>query len=461
MPTYAAVANGQRYIFAGLKDLLAAASAEKTGDQLAGIAARNQAHRVAARYALADLPLREFLDHALIPYETDEVTRLIIDGHDEQAFAPVSSLSVGGFRDWLLSDGVDADALAAVAPGITPEMAAAVSKVMRNQDLMAVSRKCEVITGFRTTMGQRGTLSSRLQPNHPVDDLSGILAATVDGLLLGCGDAVIGVNPATDSVAIGADILRMLDDLRQAYDIPVQTCVLSHITTGIELVRIGAPVDLIFQSIGGTQDTNSGFGVDLNLLFEAHDAAKGLSRGTVGNNVMYLETGQGSSLSSGSHHHVDQQTLEARAYGLARRLDPLLVNNVVGFIGPEYIDGAPQLVRAGLEDHFCGKLLGIPMGTDVCYTNHAAIDQNDCEVLATLLVAAGVNFVIAVAGGDDVMLGYQSLSFHDVLYLQRLFGVGPAPEFAAWLARAGLAEAGQDRLPSGMGDHMLQRIAGR
>ena len=444
MPTYAAVLAGQRHIFDGIAHLMATASAPKTGDTLAGIAARSLEQRVAARHALADLPLREFLRETTVPYEADGITRLMLDRHDANAFHPIASLTVGQFRDWLLSDATDSAVLACAARGITAEMAAAVSKIMRNQDLIAVARKCQVTTAFRTTLGLPGTLASRLQPNHPTDDLTGILASTIDGLLMASGDAVIGINPASDNIRICGDLLRMLDDLRLRYAIPIQTCVLSHITTTLELIERRAPVDLVFQSIGGTEATNTAFGVTVDLLTEAHDAARALGRGSIGQNVMYLETGQGSSLSSGAHHGVDQQTLEARAYGLARMYDPLLINNVVGFIGPEYIDGSSQIIRAGLEDHFCGKLLGLPMGTDVCYTNHASIDQDDIEVLAMLLGVAGVTFVIAMPGGDDVMLGYQSLSFHSLLGLRCALGLRPAPEFDGWLRAHGLVQDGAD-----------------
>jgi ethanolamine ammonia-lyase large subunit len=444
MPIYAAAIGSERFTFSGLAPLLASASASKTGDALAGLGAESSRHRAAARYALADVPLRAFLSESVVPYEDDDVTQLIIDGHDAHAFAPVSALTVGDFRDWLLSEGATADVLGRLASGLTPEMVAAVSKLMRNQDLIAVARKCVVTSAFRNTLGRPGTLATRLQPNHPTDDLDGILAATLDGLMMASGDAVIGVNPATDSLSICHDLLSMLDDLRQAYRIPVQACVLTHITTSLRLIEHGAPIDLVFQSVAGTQGANGSFGIQLAMLEEARIAAEGLGRGTVGSNVMYFETGQGSALSSGTHHGVDQQTLEARAYGVARAYRPLLVNNVVGFIGPEYINGADQLVRAGLEDHFCGKLLGLPMGTDVCYTNHAAIDQNDIEVLATLLGVAGVTFLIAVPGADDVMLNYQSLSFHDILYLRSVLGLRPTPEFEAWLREMGIVGDGPD-----------------
>ncbi|MEK9968795.1 MAG: ethanolamine ammonia-lyase subunit EutB [Ferrovibrio sp.] len=446
MSGFAATLNGTRQSFADLRTLLACASPLRSGDQLAGIAAETDERRVAAKLALADLPLKHFLSDALVPYEQDEVTRLILDSHDAVAFAPVSHLTVGEFRDWLLSYQADSAALAKLAPGLTPEMVAAVSKLMRNQDLIAVAAKCRVITAFRTTLGLPGRLGSRLQPNHPTDDAEGIAAAMLDGLLFGIGDAVIGINPATDSVPDGIRLLEMLDAIRTRFDIPTQGCVLAHVTTTLQMMQRGAPVDLVFQSIAGTEAANTGFGVDLAILKEARDAALSLKRGTVGDNVMYFETGQGSALSANAHHGVDQQTLEVRAYAVARAFKPLLVNTVVGFIGPEYLFDAKQIIRAGLEDHCCGKLLGLPMGVDVCYTNHAEADQDDMDSLMTLLGTAGVNFLIAVPGADDVMLNYQSLSFHDVLGLRHLLKLRPAPEFEAWLGRMGmLDDAG--RLP--------------
>lgn len=427
---------------------MAKATPLRSGDQLSGCAAEHDAERAAAAWLLADLPLDAFLNDAVVPYETDEVTRLIIDGHDRSAFAPIAHLTVGGFRDWLLetvSGPCAAARLAALAPGLTPEMVAAVSKIMRNQDLIAVSAAVRVQSAFRTTIGAPGTLATRLQPNHPTDDPRGIAAAVLDGLLLGCGDAVIGVNPATDSPHAVADLLALLDSIRDRYAIPVQSCVLSHITTTIGLIEDGAPVDLVFQSVAGTEGANAAFGVDLALLREGNEAARSLRRGTVGDNVMYLETGQGSALSSGTHlgtggKPVDQQTLEARAYAVARELDPLLINTVVGFIGPEYLYDGKQIIRAGLEDHFCGTLLGLPMGVDVCYTNHAEADQNDMDSLLMLLAVAGVAFVITVPGADDVMLGYQSLSFHDVLVARATLGLRPAPEFERWLQSVGTVD---------------------
>ncbi|WP_328403501.1 ethanolamine ammonia-lyase subunit EutB [Nocardia sp. NBC_00403] len=443
------------YVFDGLVELLAKATPLRSGDELAGCAAGSDAERAAAQWALAEVPLQEFLNDPVVPYESDEVTRLIIDTHDRTAFQPISHLTVGGLRDWLLEVSARVGAavtLAAVAAGLTPEMVAAVSKIMRNQDLIAVARAVEVTKGFRTTIGLPGRLGTRLQPNHPTDDPRGIAAAVLDGLLLGCGDAVIGINPATDSPQATADLLHLLDEVRTRFDIPTQSCVLSHVTTTLGLIEAGAPVDLVFQSIAGTEGANAGFGVNISLLREANEAGRSLGRGTVGDNVMYLETGQGSALSAGAHlgaggKPVDQQTLETRAYAVARDLDPLLVNTVVGFIGPEYLYDGKQIIRAGLEDHFCGKLLGLPMGVDVCYTNHAEADQDDMDTLLTLLGAAGCAFVIAVPGADDVMLGYQSLSFHDALYARRVLGLRPAPEFEAWLDGLGMIDATGRVLP--------------
>jgi len=452
--------GGETYRFDSLKQLLAQASPLRSGDQLAGLAAGSARARVAARMALADLPLRHVLDHPLIPYETDEVTRLIFDSHDAIAFAPVASMTVGQFRDWLLSYEADGAALAALAPGLTPEMAAAVSKIMRNQDLIAVAAKVNVVTAFRSTIGLSGRLSSRLQPNHPTDDPAGIAASTFDGLLFGMGDAVIGVNPATDSVAACIALNQMLDDLRQRFDIPTQTCILAHVTTTLKAIEQGAPVDLVFQSIAGSEAANAGFGVSLSLLREAADAAASLERGTIGQNAMYFETGQGSALSSGTHYDIDQQTIETRAYGVARAFSPLLVNTVVGFIGPEYLYDAKQITRAGLEDHFCGKLLGLPMGVDVCYTNHAEADQDDMDDLMTLLAVAGVNFLISVPGSDDVMLSYQTLSYHDVLGLRHLLGRRPAPEFDAWLARMGMYDSERRLAPPSLGGEPIRRLLG-
>jgi ethanolamine ammonia-lyase large subunit len=437
--TFRQTVGGTTWVFEDLRDLLAKASPERSGDQLAGLAAASAEERVAARMALADTPLQAFLDAPLIPYETDEVTRLICDSHDGDAYAPIASMTVGDFREFLLSETTDNEVLAAIAPGITPEMAAAVSKLMRNQDLILAASKRRVVTAFRDTIGLPHTLCVRLQPNHPTDDPAGIMASVLDGLLLGSGDAVIGVNPATDSPAVIGDMVRRLADLISRFEIPTQSCVLTHVTSSLALIEAGAPVDLVFQSIAGTQAANASFGVNLRLLDEALEAARSLKRGTVGDNVMYFETGQGSALSAGAHHGLDQQTAEARAYAVARRYSPLLVNTVVGFIGPEYLYDGKQIIRAGLEDHFCGKLLGLPMGCDVCHTTHAEADQDDMDVLLTLLATAGVNFVMGVPGADDVMLNYQSTSFHDALYVRALLCLKRAPEFDAWLQRIGLA----------------------
>jgi ethanolamine ammonia-lyase large subunit len=437
---YSATIGTRRYAFPDLKSLLAKASPARSGDQLAGVAAESGEERVAAQFTLADLPLKAFLNEVVVPYEIDEITRLMIDTHDHAAFAPIAHLTVGGFRDWLLADATTSTVLAAVAPSVTSEMAAAVSKISRLQDLIVMAAKCSVTTAFRDTIGLPGRLSVRLQPNHPTDDPHGIAASILDGLLLGSGDAVIGINPATDSPERTHALLSMLDDIRAKLDIPTQSCVLAHVTTTLDLVRRGSPVDLVFQSIAGTEAANKSFGIDLALLAEARGAALSLRRGTVGDNVMYFETGQGSALSANAHHGVDQQTLEARAYGVARAFKPLLVNSVVGFIGPEYLFDGKQITRAGLEDHFCAKLMGVPMGVDVCYTNHAEADQDDMDGLLALLVAAGVNFVMGVPGADDIMLGYQSTSFHDALAMRELFGRRPAPEFEAWLARQGLTD---------------------
>ena len=451
---YAHSIGPRRYSFDDLRTLMARASPARSGDELAGVAARSSEERAAAQIALAALPLKTFLNDALVPYEDDEVTRLILDGHDALAFAPIAHLTVGDLRDWLLSDAVDGDTLRAAAPGLTPEMTAAVSKIMRNQDLILVARKCRVRTRFRDTIGLAGRLSTRLQPNHPTDDAAGIAASTLDGLLYGSGDAVIGINPATDNVAQVTRLLQMLDAVIQRYEIPTQSCVLTHVTNTLQCIERGAPVDLVFQSIGGTEATNRSFGIDLALLAEAHDAALSLQRGALfaddgqrGSNVMYFETGQGSALSAQAHHGCDQQTIEARAYAVARRFEPLLVNSVVGFIGPEYLYDGKQIIRAGLEDHFCAKLLGLPMGCDICYTNHAEADQNDMDVLLTLLGVAGCSFIMGIPGSDDVMLNYQTTSFHDALYARRVLGLRPAPEFERWLEAMRITEPGApDRL---------------
>ena len=441
MPQFRRISGNQRYIFNSLGDLMAKATPLRSGDQLAGIAAETDSERVAAQMLLADLPLTVFLNEAIIPYESDEVTRLIIDSHDHGAFKPVSHLTVGGLRDWLLSDAADTAALGALAKGLTPEMVAAVSKICRIQDLILISKKARVVTRFRNTLGLPGRLSTRLQPNHATDDLRGIGASIIDGLIYGSGDAVIGINPASDNVAILGGLLHALDALIARHDIPTQSCVLTHVTTTLQLIEQGVPVDLAFQSIAGTEQANASFGVSLSVLQEALEATRGQKRGTVGNNVMYFETGQGSCLSAEAHHGIDQQTLEARAYAVARAFDPFLVNTVVGFIGPEYLYDGRQITRAGLEDHFCGKLLGLPMGCDICYTNHAEADQNDSDVLLTLLGVAGVNFIMGIPGSDDIMLGYQSTSFHDALYARRALGLRPAPEFEDWLDRARIMRA--------------------
>lgn len=422
-----------RHCFHSLAELMARATPLRSGDELAGVAASSMEERAAAQIALAEVPLSLFLETPLIPYEKDEVTRLLIDTHDAEAFAPVAGLTVGQFRDWLLRYETDDEALRALAPGLLPEMAAAVSKIMANQDLVLVASKCRVVTAFRNTLGLPGRLSVRLQPNHPTDDTKGIAASILDGLLHGCGDAVIGINPATDNVPRIRRLLELMDALIRRYEIPTQSCVLAHVTTQIQAMEQGAPVDLVFQSIAGTEGANSSFGVSLSLLREAREAAMSLNRGTVGTNVMYFETGQGSALSANAFHGIDQQTLEARAYGVARAFSPLLVNTVVGFIGPEYLYDGKQIIRAGLEDHFCGKLLGLPMGVDVCYTNHSEADQDDMDNLLTLLGVAGCNYIMGVPGADDIMLGYQSTSFHDAHYLRQVLGLKPAPEFEQWL----------------------------
>ncbi|MGA7723714.1 MAG: ethanolamine ammonia-lyase subunit EutB [Opitutaceae bacterium] len=442
MPPWTCNVGGRSHTFGSLRELMAKATPHRSGDVLAGVAASSSEERVAAQHCLAEVPLRRFLEDPLVPYESDEVSRLIIDTHDAAAFAPVSSLAVGEFRDWLLRYETDGPLLAALGPGLTPEMVAAVSKLMGNQDLILVAQKRRVVTAFRDTQGLPGRLAVRLQPNHPTDSPRGIAASIVDGLLYGCGDAVIGINPATDSVSAVEGLLRLTDELISRYEIPTQSCVLAHVTTQLEAMRRGAPVDLVFQSIAGTEAANASFGVNLSVLSEARAAALGLGRGTVGRNVMYFETGQGSALSAGAHHGLDQQTCEARAYAVARHFQPLLVNSVVGFIGPEYLLDGKQIIRAGLEDHFCGKLLGLPMGVDVCYTNHAEADQDDVDTLLTLLGVAGCNYIMGVPGADDIMLGYQSTSFHDSHYLRQALGLRPAPEFEAWLDAMGIAGGG-------------------
>jgi ethanolamine ammonia-lyase large subunit len=450
---YASSVGIQRFVFEDLRTLLARATPLRSGDELAGVAARSAQERVAAQRTLADVPLQTFVNETVVPYEDDEVTRLIVDSHDAAAFAPVASLTVGGFRDWLLGDAATAESLAALAPGLTPEMVAATSKLCRLQDLVLIARKCRVVTRFRGRIGLPGRMATRLQPNHPTDDAAGIAASVLDGLLHGCGDAVIGINPATDNVPQVMRLLRMVDGVISRWDIPTQSCVLTHVTNTLQAIERGAPVDLVFQSIGGTEATNRSFGIDLALLGQARAAALSLQRGALfdgeageaaqrGENVMYFETGQGSALSAGAHHGCDQQTIEARAYAVARHFKPLLVNSVVGFIGPEYLFDGKQIMRAGLEDHFCAKLLGLPMGVDVCYTNHAEADSDDTDALLTLLGAAGVHFVMGVPGADDIMLNYQSTSFHDALYLRQALGLRASPEFEAWLQRVGVFEPG-------------------
>lgn len=429
----------QNYLFDDLKSVLAKASPLRSGDALAGLAAASNTERIAAQYVLSELPLKVFLNEAVVPYELDEVTRLIIDTHDVKAFDNISHFTVGDLRDWLLENTTSGQNILEVSKALTPEMVAAVCKLMRNQDLIAVASKIQVITRFRNTVGLKGHVSVRLQPNHPTDDMKGILASTIDGLLYGCGDAVIGINPATDSPNVTVNLLKMLDDVRLKYEIPTQNCVLCHVTTALQIMD-KAPVDLVFQSITGSQKANSSFGIDLQILKEAHDATLALARGTVGNQCMYFETGQGSALSANAHHGVDQQTMEARAYAVARHFDPFLVNSVVGFIGPEYLFDGKQITRAGLEDHFCAKVMGLPMGMDVCYTNHADADQDDMDNLLTLLGVAGCNFFMGVPGTDDIMLNYQSTSFHDALYLRKVLGKKPAPEFEAWLLKMGIVD---------------------
>ena len=437
---YSHTVGGHTYSFSSLKELLAKATPARSGDYLAGIAAGDDEERVAAQMALADVPLAVFLTEAVVPYESDEVTRLIVDEHDARAFKPVAHLTVGGFRNWLLSDEASESALTALAPGLTPEIVAAVSKISRIQDLILIGQKCRVVTKFRNTIGLKKRMATRLQPNHPTDDPTGIAASIVDGLMYGNGDAVIGINPATDSIAQVTTLIEMLDEIIRRYEIPTQSCVLTHVTTSIEAINRGAPIDLVFQSIAGTEAANKSFGINLSILQEGREAALGLERGTVGDNVMYFETGQGSALSANAHHGVDQQTLEARAYAVARKFKPLLLNTVVGFIGPEYLYDGRQITRAGLEDHFCGKLLGVPMGVDICYTNHAEADQNDMDVLLTLLSVAGVNYIMGIPGSDDIMLNYQTTSFHDALYVRKVLGLKPAPEFEDWLKTMGIYE---------------------
>ncbi|MBS0202594.1 MAG: ethanolamine ammonia-lyase subunit EutB [Planctomycetes bacterium] len=456
MPQYRHSFGVRSFVFDDLKTLLAKAGPRRSGDELAGVAADSDEERMAARYALADVPLRTFLEDPVIPYEQDEVTRLICETHSRAAFQPVASLTVGQFREWLLSYDTDAVQLAGVAPGLTPEMVAAVSKLMRNQDLILVARKCQVTSRFRNTLGLPGRMAVRIQPNHPTDDPVAIAASILDGLCYGCGDAVIGINPATDNVDNTILLIRLIGDLIDRYEIPTQSCVLAHVTTSLRAMNQGAPVDLVFQSIAGTEAANTSFGVNLSLLAESQAAALSLKRGTVGDNVMYFETGQGSCLSAGAHHGVDQQTLEARAYAVARHFRPLLVNTVVGFIGPEYLYDGKQIIRAGLEDHFCAKLLGVPMGCDVCYTNHSEADQDDMDTLLSLLGMAGCNYIMGVPGADDIMLNYQSTSFHDIHFLRQSLGLRPAPEFEDWLLRNGIMNQDLQLQPVARGHRLLQ-----
>jgi ethanolamine ammonia-lyase large subunit len=453
--------GGMVWRFDSLRELMAKASPARSGDFLAEIAASSDAERAAAQMTLADVPLKRFLTEALIPYEEDEVTRLIVDSHDRAAFAPVSHLTVGGFRDWLLGDDATEASLKALAPGLIPEMAAAVSKIMRVQDLVLVAQKIRVVTRFRNTVGLRGRMSTRLQPNHPTDDPAGIAASVLDGLLYGNGDAMIGINPATDSISAITELLKMLDGVIRHYEIPTQACVLTHVTSSVAAIEKGVPLDLVFQSIAGTQAANSSFGISLEILREGYEAGLSLKRGSVGNNLMYFETGQGSALSANAHHGVDQQTCEARAYGVARHFNPFLVNTVVGFIGPEYLYNGKQIIRAGLEDHFCGKLLGVPMGCDICYTNHAEADQDDMDMLLTLLGVAGINFIMGIPGSDDVMLNYQTTSFHDALYARKTLGLRPAPEFEEWLTRMDILrqDDGGVRLGGGVPPLFRQALA--
>jgi ethanolamine ammonia-lyase large subunit len=458
--SYKHIVAQQQYVFPDLKTLMAKATPLRSGDELAGIAAHDATERVAAQITLADVPLKNFLNEALIDYDADEITRLILDEHHTDLFIPISHFTVGDFRNWLLSADATTEKLQNLALGLTPEMVAAVSKIMRNQDLIYVANKCEVITQFRNTIGLKGHLSTRLQPNHPTDDLLGISASILDGLMYGNGDAVIGINPATDNLHNLAELLKLLDYVIQKYQIPTQSCVLTHISSGIQLANQGIPIDLMFQSIAGTQKANEGFGISLALLQEGYEATLALKRGTIGQNVMYFETGQGSALSSQAHHGVDQQTVEARAYAVARKFNPLLVNTVVGFIGPEYLYDGKQIIRAGLEDHFCGKLLGLPMGCDICYTNHAEADQNDMDVLLTLFGTAGLNFMMGIPGSDDVMLNYQTTSFHDALYLRQLLGLKPAPEFLSWLEQQGIMKQEQQHIhwPASMPTQFLNLL---
>ena len=462
--SYAAAIRKERFTFPDLRAVFAKANEAKSGDTLAGLGATSERERIAAKLVLADLTLGEILDRPLIDPDLDDVTRLILDRHDPEGFAPFRSKTVGEFRENLLDEEATGEELRALAPAITPEIAAAVAKLMSNQDLVVAAAKIRNITRCRNTMGGPRVFGGRIQPNHPADDLAGILIATLDGLLMGCGDAVIGVNPATESVESVAAILDVLQRLITTLEIPTQSCCLAHITTQLAAMEHGAPVDLLFQSIAGTEAANASFGITLNLLAEGRERTLEHHRSRdvpwLGDQCLYFETGQGSALSASAHHGVDQLTLEARAYGVARAFDPFLVNSVVGFIGPEYLRDERQILRAGLEDHFMGKLLGLPMGCDVCWTSHADADANSADNLLLLLAAAGCNYVMGVPCSDDVMLNYQSTSYHDIAAVRRLFGLKPAPEFAAWLERHGILDA-HGRLAGhrqALGDQLLRSL---
>ena len=449
MAVYKASVGNTIYSFHGLKDVLGKASPLRSGDVLAGVAARSAAEHAAATLVLADMELKTFTEELLIPYEEDEVTRLIVDSLDKAKFSRLAHMTVGEFRDYLLSDEADTETLKDLAPALMPEMVAAVSKLMRNQDLIMVASKISVVTAFRDTIGLPGCLSTRLQPNHPTDSMRGVAASVLDGLLYGSGDAVIGINPASDELTALGDLNSMLDEIIKELEIPTQSCVLTHVTNTLKLMDKGVPIDLVFQSIAGSEKANRSFGFGLADLKEAYAAALALNRGTVGQNVMYFETGQGSALSANANYGCDEQTMEARAYGVARAFNPLLVNTVVGFIGPEYLYNGKQIIRAGLEDHFCGKLLGVPMGCDICYTNHAEADQDDMDTLLTLLGVAGINYIMGIPGGDDIMLNYQTTSFHDALYVRKVLKKKPAPEFYEWQKRAGIVDQNGNLLNHG------------
>jgi ethanolamine ammonia-lyase large subunit len=453
--------RGERFTFADLRELLAKANELKAGDELAGIAAASERERCAAKFALADVPLHVIVENPVISPDADDVSRLILDSHDRAAFVPLRSLTVGAFREFLLADATTCAVLRDLRNAITAEIAAAVAKLMSNKELVYVAAKIRNVTRCRNTMGERGVFGVRVQPNHPTDDLAGILISAVDGLSYGCGDAVIGVNPAADSVDTVGAILRLLDRLIAELGAPTQACCLAHITTQLAALERGAPIDLLFQSVAGTQTANASFGVTLSMLKEGRARVLESHRKRdvqwVGEQVMYFETGQGSALSAEAHHGVDQLTLEARAHAVARTFDPFLVNTVVGFIGPEYLADERQITRAGLEDHFVGKLLGLPMGVDVCYTNHADADQNSADNLLLLLAAAGCNYVMGVPCADDVMLNYQSTSYHDAATVRNLFGLSPAPEFRAWLEARGVTRNG--KLTSGERPVLLGSVA--